>query len=88
MTDEQAMSLMMNDAFQSRAEAEGKLQRAKLSSTQLPTYYVGTSDWWRLRRAYEAARGKDFKLAEFHNRALDVGALPVPWMKDLLLSNQ
>lgn len=32
---------MMNDAFQTRAEAEGKLQRAKLSSTQLPTYYVG-----------------------------------------------
>jgi uncharacterized protein (DUF885 family) len=88
MTDDEAMSLMMNDAFQTRAEAEGKLQRAKLSSTQLPTYYVGTGDWWRLRRAYEAARGKDFKLAEFHDRALDVGALPVPWMKDLLLPSQ
>ena len=45
------MSFMMNDAFQTRAEAEGKLQRAKLSSTQLPTYYVGTTDWWRLRHA-------------------------------------
>jgi hypothetical protein len=88
MTDDQAMSLMIDDAFQTRAEAEGKLQRAKLSSTQLPTYYVGTSDWWRLRRAYEAAKGKDFKLAEFHDRALDVGALPVPWMKDLLLPSQ
>ncbi len=32
MTDDQAMSFMMNDAFQTRAEAEGKLQRAKLSS--------------------------------------------------------
>jgi hypothetical protein len=50
MTDDEAMSFMMNDAFQTRAEAEGKLQRAKLSSTQLPTYYVGTSEWWRLRR--------------------------------------
>ena len=88
MTDDEAMSLMINDAFQTRAEAEGKLQRAKLSSTQLPTYYVGTTDWWRLRRAYEAAKGKDFKLAEFHDRALDAGALPVPWMKALLLPNQ
>ena len=44
MTDDEAMSFMMNDAFQTRAEAEGKLQRAKLSSTQLPTYYVGTSE--------------------------------------------
>jgi len=85
MTDDEAMSFMMNDAFQTRAEAEGKLQRAKLSSTQLPTYYVGTSEWWRLRRAYEAAKGKDFTLAEFHDRALDQGALPVPWLGNILL---
>jgi len=85
MTDDQAMSFMMNDAFQTRAEAEGKLQRAKLSSTQLPTYYVGTSEWWRLRRSYEAARGKDFTLADFHDRALDQGALPVPWLGKILL---
>jgi uncharacterized protein (DUF885 family) len=85
MTDDQAMSFMMNDAFQTRAEAEGKLQRAKLSSTQLPTYYVGTSEWWRLRRAYEAAKGKDFTLADFHDRALDQGALPVPWLENILL---
>jgi uncharacterized protein (DUF885 family) len=84
MTDEQAMSFMMNDAFQTRAEADGKLQRAKLSSTQLPTYYVGTSEWWRLRRAYEAAKGKDFTLIDFHDRALDQGALPVPWLGNIL----
>lgn len=85
MTDDQAMSFMMNDAFQTRAEAEGKLRRAKLSSTQLPTYYVGTSEWWRLRRAYEAAKGKDFTLIDFHDRALDQGALPVPWLGNILL---
>jgi uncharacterized protein (DUF885 family) len=85
MTDDQAMSFMMNDAFQTRAEAEGKLQRAKLSSTQLPTYFVGTSEWWRLRRAYEAAKGNDFTLADFHDRALDQGALPVPWLGNILL---
>ena len=85
MTDDEAMHFMMDDAFQTRAEAEGKLQRAKLSSTQLPTYYVGTSEWWRLRKTYEAARGKNFTLAEFHDRALDEGALPVPWLKDILM---
>jgi uncharacterized protein (DUF885 family) len=85
MTDDQAMSFMMNDAFQTRAEAEGKLQRAKLSSTQLPTYYVGTSEWWRLRHAYEAAQGNKFKLADFHDHALDQGALPVPWLANILL---
>ena len=88
MTDEQAMHFMMDDAFQTHAEAEGKLQRAKLSSTQLPTYFVGTEEWWRLRRAYETAKGKRFTLAEFHDRALDEGALPVPWLKDILLPPQ
>jgi len=38
MTDEQAIDLMTKDAFQTQAEADGKLQRAKLSSTQLQTY--------------------------------------------------
>jgi uncharacterized protein (DUF885 family) len=88
MTDEQAMHFMMDDAFQTRAEAEGKLQRAKLSSTQLPTYFVGTEEWWRLRRAYETAKGKHFTLAGFHDRALDEGAMPVPWLKDILLPKQ
>jgi uncharacterized protein (DUF885 family) len=85
MSDDEAMSFMMNDAFQTRAEAEGKLQRAKLSSTQLPTYFVGTTEWWKVRKAYQAAKGKDFSLAEFHDRALDQGALPVPWVGELLM---
>jgi uncharacterized protein (DUF885 family) len=88
MTDDAAMHFLMDDAFQTRAEAEGKLQRAKLSSTQLPTYFVGTTEWWRLRREYEATKGRDFILEEFHNRALDEGALPVPWLKDILLPKQ
>ncbi len=88
MTDDEAMHFLMDDAFQTRAEAEGKLQRAKLSSTQLPTYFVGTTEWWRLRHEYEAAKRKDFTLEEFHNRALDEGALPVPWLKDILLPKQ
>jgi uncharacterized protein (DUF885 family) len=86
MTDDEAMSLMMDDAFQTRAEADGKLQRAKLSSVQLPTYYVGTQEWWKLRRAYEAAQGGKFTLAGFHDRCLDEGALPVPWLSRLLLT--
>ncbi len=51
MTDAQAMDLMMKDAFQTQAEADGKLQRAKLTSTQLPTYFVGTREWWTLAQA-------------------------------------
>lgn len=85
MSDAEAMELMTKYAFQTQAEAEGKLQRVKLTSCQLPTYYVGTQGWWRLRNKYEAAKGKDFSLTEFHDRALDEGALPLVQLEKLLL---
>jgi uncharacterized protein (DUF885 family) len=88
MTDDEAMAFMTKEAFQTQAEAEGKLQRAKLTSTQLPTYYVGTRDWWRLRRAYQAKKASAFSLAEFHDRALDAGELPLPGLQKLMLAGK
>jgi hypothetical protein len=85
MSDADAMDLMMKSAFQTQAEAESKLQRAKLDSTQLPTYYVGVREWWRLRKQYEAAKGKDFTLMDFHDHALDHGALPITLLQKILL---
>jgi uncharacterized protein (DUF885 family) len=86
MSDSDARDLMIKDAFQTQAEAEGKLQRAKLSSTQLPTYYVGVREWWRLRKSYEAAKGKNFQLMEFHDRCLAEGALPIGLLEKIVLS--
>lgn len=85
MTDEEALELMITRTFQERAEAEGKLKRAKLSSTQLPTYFVGWREWWRVRREAEEKRGKDFSLSEFHNQALAVGAVRLSSLRRLLL---
>jgi uncharacterized protein (DUF885 family) len=85
MTDQQAMDLMMNDTFQTQAEADGKLRRAKLSSTQLPTYFVGNRQWWVLRKKYEAAKGSAFTLEEFHDRALDQGPLPLEYLEKIIL---
>ena len=41
MTDQQALDLMINDTYQEKEEATAKLQRAQLSSCQLPTYFAG-----------------------------------------------
>jgi uncharacterized protein (DUF885 family) len=86
MTDAQAMELMTKRAFQTQAEAEGKLQRAKLSSVQLVTYYVGLHDWLALRKDYQAQAGASFTNAEFHNRALNEGPLPIMLLRGLLLT--
>jgi uncharacterized protein (DUF885 family) len=85
MTDQQAMDLMLNDTFQTQAEAEGKLRRAKLTSTQLPTYFVGIRQWWELRKKYQTAKGSAFNLEEFHNKALDQGPLPIEYLEKIIL---
>ena len=85
MTDQQALDLMMQDCFQTQAEADGKLLRAKLSSTQLPTYFLGNRQWWDLRKKYEAAKGSAFNLEEFHNRALDQGPLPIEYLEKIIM---
>jgi len=65
MSDREAIDLMLKQCFQEKEEAQGKLGRAKLSSTQLPTYYAGWRDWRRLRAEYQRQKGAAFRLAEF-----------------------
>jgi uncharacterized protein (DUF885 family) len=84
MSDKEAISLMMDKAFQEREEATGKLQRAKLSSAQLPTYFVGYRDWLRLRSRMQAENTSAFNLKQFHESALRAGAVPLPVLSRLL----
>ncbi len=84
MTDQQALDLMMQETFQEREEAVAKLRRAKLSSCQLPTYYVGWRDWIRVREHYRKEKGGAYRLAEFNERSLKAGAVPLPVLARLL----
>ena len=60
MTDQQALDLMMNEAYQEKEEATAKLQRAQLSSCQLPTYYAGWKGWLQLRERYQQKQGNNY----------------------------
>ena len=60
MTEDEAIALMVDGGFQEEAAARGKYDRARLSSTQLSTYFVGSLAFWELedevrRRAAVAA---------------------------------
>jgi uncharacterized protein (DUF885 family) len=65
MTSEEAISLMVDGAFQEHAEALAKDQRARLSATQLSTYFLGSLAMWdieaeaRRRAAVEAGAAVD-----------------------------
>src|SRR6266849_4748326 len=44
MSEQQAMDLMMKEGFQQEGEAVAKWKRARLTSAQLSTYFVGVSE--------------------------------------------
>jgi uncharacterized protein (DUF885 family) len=84
MTDQQALDLMINDTFQEKEEATGKLQRAQLSSCQLPMYFIGWRGWLDVREEYKMRKGGAFQLSEFHDAALKESAVPLPVLGQLL----
>jgi uncharacterized protein (DUF885 family) len=61
MTEDEAVGLMVDGAFQEEAEARAKYDRARLSSTQLSTYFAGSLEMWDIeleaRRRAAAAAG-------------------------------
>jgi uncharacterized protein (DUF885 family) len=63
MTEDEAVALMIDGAFQEEAQARAKYDRARLSSTQLSTYFVGSTLFWdiedEVRRRAAAAAGSD-----------------------------
>jgi uncharacterized protein (DUF885 family) len=84
MSDQEALDLMEKKTFQESEEANGKLQRAKLSSCQLPTYFVGWRGWLSVREAYRKAKGSGYELSVFNDAALKQGAVPLQLLPQLI----
>jgi uncharacterized protein (DUF885 family) len=51
MTEDEAMRLMVDGGFQEPDEARAKWLRARLTSTQLSTYYLGSLEMWDMEVA-------------------------------------
>lgn len=84
MTDEEARTLLVEGAFQTEGEALGKIVRAKQSSAQLSTYFVGRTAFYRLRQQVSREQGEAFDLGRFHEAVLAHGTLPVKFLPDLV----
>jgi hypothetical protein len=72
MTRDEAISLMVDGAFQEVSEATSKYDRARLSSTQLSTYFIGSRRMWDM----EAEARRRAALGSGDPRG--VGAVPSP----------
>ncbi len=84
MSDEEAIKLMTEGAFQSEEEARQKLIRAKQSSTQLSTYFVGRMAHVRLREQMQRELGDKFDLTHYHEAVLTQGSVPVKYLPELV----
>jgi len=83
MTDDEAMKLLTERGFQTEGEAFGKVQRAKQSSCQLSTYFVGRMAFYKLRQSVQRERGAAFDLGKYHEEVLSHGTISVKFLPEL-----
>ena len=84
MTDEEALRFLMEGAYQSEGEARLKIIRAKQSSVQLSTYFVGRMAHYRLRQEIQRELGEAFQLGRYHEAVLDHGSVPMKFLPELV----
>jgi uncharacterized protein (DUF885 family) len=85
MSEADAMKLMTVKTFQEEREAAGKWTRARLTSAQLPTYFVGWQEHMDLRKEVEKREGDTFDVKAYHDKVLSFGSPPVRYVRELML---
>jgi uncharacterized protein (DUF885 family) len=85
MTKEQAMDLLVNQAFQQQTEADNKWRRVSLTQVQLTSYFSGYSEIYEFREEMKKKLGDKFNLKEFHEKFLSYGSSPVKYIRELML---
>ncbi|HEY2801095.1 MAG TPA: DUF885 domain-containing protein [Chthoniobacterales bacterium] len=81
MTEKEALDLMEKEGFQQEGEAVAKWTRARITSAQLSTYFIGVSEWLDLRERARAKEGKNFNMKKFDDHALSFGSPPVKYIR-------
>ena len=85
MTDEEAVRFMVEEGFQEKAQAEKKLVRAKLDSTQLVQYFLGYDEILRLENGYRQQVGEKFHQGEFDENLIGHGSIAVKYLRQYLI---
>ena len=83
MTDDEALKLLVGRGFQTEGEAVGKIARAKQSSCQLSTYFIGRMAFYTLRQKVQRQRGEAFDLGKYHEEVLNQGCISVKYLPEL-----
>jgi uncharacterized protein (DUF885 family) len=84
MTEEEAMALMVEGGFQEESEAREKWSRARLSSTQLCSYFLGSVEMTELEKEARRRAGDDFAWRPFLESVISHGTPPMPVLREIL----
>ena len=84
MSEQEAMDLMMKEAYQQEGEAVAKWKRARLTSAQLSTYFVGVTEHLDLRDKAKAKAGMSFDLKKYNDQVISYGSPPVKYVRELM----
>jgi uncharacterized protein (DUF885 family) len=84
LSKEDALDLLTNQAFQQKAEAEGKWKRVSVTQVQLCSYFTGFKEIYDFREELKKKEGDKFNLKQFHEKFLSYGSAPVKYIKELM----
>jgi uncharacterized protein (DUF885 family) len=87
MTEDEAMAMMVDGGFQEHAEASEKWNRARLSSTQLCEYCLGSVEMTELEREARGRAGETFEWRPFLESVVSHGTPPMPVIRDILFGD-
>jgi hypothetical protein len=85
MSKEEAMKIMVDEAFQQQTEAENKWRRIQLTQVQLTSYFTGYTEIYEFREEMKKKLGDKFNLKQFHEKFLSYGSSPVKYIKEMML---
>jgi len=80
-----AMKLLVDEAFQQQAEADGKWRRVSVTQVQLCCYFTGFTEICALREEVKKKEGAKFSLKKFHEQFLSYGSAPVKHIRSMML---
>ena len=84
MSEQEALDVMMKEGFQQEGEAVAKWKRARLSSSQLSTYFVGVTEHLALREQAKARDGAKFDLKKYNDTVMSFGSPPVKYVREMM----
>jgi uncharacterized protein (DUF885 family) len=84
MSEQEAMDLMMKEGYQQEGEAVAKWKRARLTSAQLSTYFVGVSEHLDLRDKAKSKAGASFDQKKYNDQVISFGSPPVKYVRELM----